>query len=246
MTRSRLATSLVLVVAVVMATPSWAYREAFTPEQREKLQKIQTVFVDVIALTDTGAVDPGPMTQIVASRMEKMGYTVVTKSSDPYDAVLKVKCEQSKTWEGTTRFGSDFDLPDSPSRVWKGPACQFNYLLDGTKILWQKEVRTEFQDSIQAATEAGADNPGAYALRQLTERLRSHEYPLLLAAEWGHPDRLIAVLDDPGAHELQKLKAISLLGEMLAEEAVPRLKEALKDKDLAQQAAVALGNVGKE
>jgi HEAT repeat protein len=33
---------------------------------------------------------------------------------------------------------------------------------------------------------------------------------------------------------------------MVADEALPRLKEALKDKDLAKQATVALGNMGRE
>jgi HEAT repeat protein len=39
---------------------------------------------------------------------------------------------------------------------------------------------------------------------------------------------------------------IALLGEMLSDDALPRLKEALKDKDLSKQAAVAIGNIGRD
>jgi hypothetical protein len=63
-------------------------------------------------------------------------------------------------------MGSDADLPDSPSRVWKGPACQFNYFLGGTKIKWQKEIRTDFEDAVAEAQKANVGDPGAYAMAE--------------------------------------------------------------------------------
>ena len=39
---------------------------------------------------------------------------------------------------------------------------------------------------------------------------------------------------------------MSLLGEMQADEAMPKLKEALKDRDLAMQALAAIGNLGRD
>ena len=92
----------------------------------------------------------------------------------------------------------------------------------------------------------GADDPGAYAMVKLNERLEHYDFPVLLAAEWGQADRLLKALDAPGTTQVRKLKVISLLGEMQADEAFPKLKEALQDKNLAQQAAVALGSTGKE
>jgi len=83
-------------------------------------------------------------------------------------------------------------------------------------------------------------------MAKLKDRLQEYDFPVLLTADWGQADRLLKVLDAPGTSELRKLKIISLLGEMLADEALPRLQEALKDKNLAQQAAVALGNIGKD
>ena len=238
--------AMVCLLLVAMGGTSWAYREYFTPEQRAKLANVQTVRVEVVALTDRGKVDPGPIRELVVSRMEELGYTVVTDRSEPHDVVFKVKCEQRKTWEGTARHGGDADLPDAPSRLWKGPACQLTYLLDGKKIDWRKEVRTEFEDSVATATAAEVDDPGAYAMNELRYRLGHYDFPVLVTAEWGQGERLLQLLDRQGVKELRKLKVIALLGEMQAEEALPRLKKALKNKNLAKQAAVAIGSIGRD
>lgn len=229
-----------------LAGTGWASREYFSQEQKDRLAKAQTVLVEVLALTDKGPLDPGPLAGVVSRRMAEVGYGIATKESEPHDVVLKVKCEQRKTWEGTTTMGSDADLPDSPSRIWKGPACQLTYFLGGTKIRWQKEVRTDFEDAVAAAQKANAGDPGAYAMDKLKERLDQYDFPLLLIAEWGQADRLLKVMDAPDTKEIRKLKVIALLGEMLSQEALPKLKEALKDKDLARQAALAIGNIGKD
>jgi HEAT repeats/PBS lyase HEAT-like repeat len=228
------------------AESSWARRDYFTPEQKDKLTKAQTVLAEAIAITDKGTSPAPEVLETISNGLTGVGYTVVTDPAKPHDVVFRVKCEQRKTWEGTIASGGDADLPDSPSRVWKGPACQLNYLLDGTKIKWQKEVRTEFQDAVEAAQAANAGEPGAYAMTKLNQRLGQYDFPLLLAAEWGQPDRLLKVMDSPGTDQVQKLKVISLLGEMQADEAFPKLKEALKDKNLAKQAAEALGRTGRE
>jgi len=245
MRRGALWAVLSLLLALTSGT-SWAYRDYFTPEQREQLAKAQTVLVEAIALTDKGSVDASQLSEVAARRLSELGYTVISDPAKPHDVVFRVKCEQRKVWEGTTTMGSDADLPDSPSRVWKGPACQLNYLLGGTKIKWQKEVRTDFEDAVQAAQAANAGDPGIYAMTKLKGLLEQYDFPILLTAEWGQAERLLKLLETPGTNELRKLKAISLLGEMMDDKALPRLKEALKDKDLAKQAAVSLGNLGKE
>lgn len=235
-----------LILTITLAGPVWAYRDYFTMEQKAQLGKIQTVLVEAIALTDKGATDAGPIAEVVSRRMAELGYTVVRESTKPHDVAFKVKCEQRKTWEGTTPSGGDADLPDAPSRLWKGPACQLNYVLGAMKIKWQKEIRTEFEDALQAAQAAKAPDVGAYAMTKLKDRLEQYDFPVVVAAEWGQADRLLKLLDASDTSQLRKLKIVSLLGEMVADEALPRLKEALKDKDLAKQAAESLGNTGKD
>lgn len=235
-----------LLLSCLATSSASAYREYFTPEQKTQLERIQTVLVEAIALTDKGMVDAGSLAKVVSHRLSELDYTVVLDQAEPHDVVVRVKCEQRKTWEGTTAGGGDADLPDAPSRLWKGPACQLTYVLGGSKIQWQKEVRTEFDDAVTAAQAAQASNPGVYALSTLEEALTQYEFPLLLAAEWGHAERLLALLDSSDTSQARRLKIISILGEMQADDALPKLKETLKDRDLAKQALVAMGNLGKE
>jgi hypothetical protein len=241
-----LLSTLAFSVVALSASPSWAYRDYFTPEQKALLDKIQALRIEAIALTDKGGVDATPIAELVARRMGELGYTVVGEAGKPHDVVIKVKCEQRKMWEGTTAAGGDADLPDAPSRLWKGPACQMTYLLENMKVKWQKEVRTEFEDAEQAAQSAHAGDPGAYAMGKLRDALETFEFPLLLAAEWGQPERLLKLLARSETPQARKVKIISLLGEMQADEALPKLKEVLKDRDLAKQAIGAIGNLGKE
>ncbi|MBD0315278.1 MAG: HEAT repeat domain-containing protein [Nitrospiraceae bacterium] len=237
---------IVLFGLCTVVSPASAYREYFTVEQKSQLARIQTVLVEVLALTDKGPADTRPLAEVVSRRLSELGYTVIQDSGKPHDVVFRVKCEQRKTWEGTTAAGGDADLPDAPSRLWKGPACQLSYLLGGMKIKWQKEVRTEFEDAHAAAQAAHTSEPETFAMDKLREVLERYDFPLLLTAEWGQPDRLLKLLDSTATDQARKIKIISLLGEMQADEALPKLKEALKDRDLAKQALVAMGNLGKD
>jgi hypothetical protein len=241
--------AVLLPIAYLLAllpTPSWAYRDYFTIEQKAQLAKVQTVLVDAMALTDKGAIEAGPIADLASRRLGELGYTMVQDRAKPHDAVFKVKCEQRKTWEGTTAAGGDADLPDAPSRLWKGPACQMTYLLGELKVRWQREVRTGFDDAVVAAQATKAGEPGAYAIGKLQEELEKYEFPLLLTAEWGQPERLLTLLDSADTTQARKVKIFSLLGEMQADEALPRLKQALQDRDLAKQALSAMGNLGRE
>lgn len=237
---------LAYIIISIIPPSAWAYRDYFTAEQKAQLDKIQVVLVDAIVLTDKGTSDAGPIAEVVARRLRELGYTTVQEPTKPHDAVFKVKCEQRKTWEGTTAAGGDADLPDAPSRLWKGPACQLTYRLGDMKVKWQKEVRTSFEDAGQAALSANAGDPGAFAAGKLKEELEKSDFPLLLAAEWGHPERLLKLLDAADTPQEKKFRIISLLGEMQADEALPKLKQVLQDRDLSKQAIGAMGNLGKE
>jgi hypothetical protein len=243
--------SIILTVLIVLAASvpdSWARREVLDADQKTALVKIDRVLVDVVAITDSGAAKPDPLADVVARRLNSLGYTIVTDPAQPHDAVFKVKCEQRKVWEGTSASGGDADLPDSPSRVWKGPACQLSYLLNGKKMGWRKEVRTEFPDAVEAAAAAKAEDAGTYAMDKLRARLEEYEFPILITAEWGQDERLLKLLDDPGTSPARRVKAIAQLGNIFSAKAVPRLLTALKDPDMevAKAAVIALGNIGKK
>jgi hypothetical protein len=237
-----------LALLVVLVSPVWARQESLTAEEKHKLEKIDRVLVEVIALSDKGSADAAPFNEVVTKRMAAFGYTVLTDPAQPHDVVFTVKCEQHKTWEGTTKMGSDADLPDSPSRLWKGPACQLSYILEGKKMAWRKEVRTDFADAQQAAEAARAGDPSDYAMSKLKERLEDYDFPALITAEWGQEERLFKVYDDPATPSARKVRLIGLFGYLFEAKAVPRLLAALKgdDVDMAKASALALGNIGQK
>ena len=238
--------SMVLVILVV--SNSWARQESMTEEEKHKLEKIDRVLAEVIALSDKGPVEVGAFTEVVTKRMKEFGYTVVTDPAQPHDVILNVKCEQRKTWEGTTKMGSDADLPDSPSRLWKGPACQLSYVLEGKKMAWRKEVRTDFADAQQAADAAKAGDPSDYAMGKLKERLEEYDFPALITADWGQEERLFKLYDDPATSSARKARLIGLFGYLFETKAVPRLVTGLRGNDLeiAKASALALGNIGQK
>ena len=237
-----------LVLLLGYGTTGEARRESFTDSQRAALAKIDRVLVEALALTDRGEVDARDIADLTARRLGELGYTAVLDPAQPYDAVLRVKCEQRKVWQGTIRSGGDADLPDSPSRTWKGPACQLRYSLGDKPMTWAKEVRTDFSDAMKAAAEAKADDAGAFALSRLQERLAVYDFPIYLATEWGQDDRLLKHLDDSDIPSPRKAKMVWALGQMFSDQAVPRLQELVNDpnQEIATAAVIALGNIGHE
>ena len=238
----------ILGVLLLLGDPSWARREALTAEQKSQMERIDRVLITVIALSDKGAIDAGPLIEVAATRMKESGYTPVTDPTQPHDVELKIKCEQKKTWEGTTTMGSDADLPDAPSRIWKGPACQFGYLLNGKKMAWRKEVRTDFDDAQAAATLAKAGDPTAFAMTKLQARLEEYDFPALITAEWGQEARLLRLYDDPNTPVARKVKLVALFGDLFSVNAIPRLLDGLNgpDRSIAKASALALGNIGQK
>lgn len=238
----------ILALGVLTAVESQARLEILTPEQKDRLKKAERVLIDVVALTQKGTVDPGPLSEVIQRRMKELGYIPVTDHGQPHDVLFKVKCEEQKIWEGTLASGGDADLPDSPSRVWKGPACQFSYLIGGKSRGWRKEVRTHFADAAQAAAEAKAGDPGAFAMGKLKERLEDYDFPVKVTAEWGQEGRLLVLLNGTQVPTKRKAAIIQALGQIFSTDAVPQLVPALKDPDpeVAKEAAIALGNIGSK
>jgi hypothetical protein len=234
--------SLVLTLGIV--ADSSARRIYITPEQHAQLQKIEIIYLRVLALTEDGRVPTDDLVLVIQPRLETLGYNVVSDRTQPHDVQLKVKCEERKKWSGTTRAGGDAELADSPARLWKGPACLFSYLLQGKDLGWYKEVRTPFEDPTQAAQSAQANDPGAYALSQLQIRLQEFDFPIMVAAEWGQIHRILHFLGEPDASKTRKLRILDVLTKQKSQESLPYLKELIKDKDYAEKAIVAMAGLG--
>ncbi|MFZ1746364.1 MAG: HEAT repeat domain-containing protein [Nitrospirales bacterium] len=241
---TRWSSFLIFAILCVGVMASEARRIHLTPEQKTQLENAQTVLVEVLALTEKGTYDPSPLAATVTARLEDMGYTVTTDRSQPHDVEVKVKCEEQKTVTGTSPTGGDVDLADAPNRLWKGPACLLTYFLQHNDLQWKKEVRTTFSDARQAAQQAQVDDAGTYAMDQLNQRLSEYDFPVLLSAEWGQIDRLLKLLDNPNTPKLRKVKILSVLSDVHAEEALPQLTKLLESTDLQQETINALSGAG--
>lgn len=221
-----------------------ARRIHLSPEQQAQLANANSVFVKVLALTEKGPADSSPFIETITTRLQELNYTVVTDQAQPHDIEFKVKCEERKTLTGTSTTGGDVDLSDAPDRLWKGPACLLTYQLDHRDLDWKKEIRTSFPDAVQAAQEANVDSAGQYAMTHLNQRLAEYEFPLLLSAEWGQVDRLLERLEHPKTTKLRKAKILSLLSDLQAKKALPKLTKLLESTDLQEETINALAGAG--
>ncbi len=225
-------------------SPTEARRIHLTPEQQSQLGKVNSILVRVLALTEKGPTDSTIFIKTITTRLQELNYTVVSDATQPHDIEFKVKCEERKTWTGTSTTGGDVDLADAPDRLWKGPACLLTYQLEHRDLEWKKEIRTSFSDAVQAAQKAKGSTAGQYAMTQLNQRLAEYEFPILLSAEWGQVDRLLQLLENPKTTRLRKAKILSVLSELNSEEALPKLTQLLGSTDLQQEIINALGGAG--
>ena len=239
-----------VLILLFFMTLEWSHarKELLSPEEKDRLRQIEQLHLDSLLLTSKGAVDATPLAAAATARLTQLGYRVSFDAGQPADAAVKIKCEERKTWEGTGRSGGDADMMDAAARLWKGPACQISYRIGTRTADWRHEIRTPFADPREAATKAGQSDAGAYAVAALLDQVRTDDFPLLLAAEWGHHARLIAALNGAGLTTRQKVTLIGLIGTTQSVETVPTLTRTLNDADpaVAEASAAALGAIGHE
>ena len=237
--------SLVLFGTWYVAPHVSAERILFNPQQKAQLQRIETIFVKTVALTEKGLVDPTLIETAAADRLTATGYTVITAESKPHDVVLKVRCDERKPWPGIRKSDGEIQQPGAPSRNWKGPACRLSYFFDGRKGPWQYEVRTTFDNAWEASRANGQGDPGQYALQHLSQALRASDFPLDLAAEWKQAERLSSLLTDPKTDKATKLKILSLAGHVPGDTMLQALQLIRTEAEFAAPATIALGYMGE-
>lgn len=218
-----------------------------TAEEKALLGRVERVHLETLVLTSRGPAETPPLTRTAAARLEQLGYVIVVDGNAPSDVTVKIKCEESKTWEGTGQSGGDADSVDAAARLWKGPACQISYRIGTQNTDWRHEVRAAKTSGQNSSKKSGDADSGNAAISALLDQLRHDDFPYLLAAEWGQLNRLLTSLESPGIDKSKKLRLIGLIGSMQSEHAVPRLTTLLKDSDpdVAGAAATALGTVGE-
>ena len=237
--------SLVLLGTWYVAPHVSAERILFNPQQKAQLQRVETIFVKAVALTEKGLVDPTLIETAAADRLTATGFTVITTKNEPHDVVLKVKCDERKPWAGVRKSDGEIQQPGAPSRNWRGPACQLSYFFDGQKGPWQYEVRTPFDNAWEAAKADGHDDAGLFALQHLSQALRDSDFPLDLAAEWRQAKQLSSLLTDTRTDKATRFKILSLAGHVPGDDMLQALQQIRTEADFAVPATIALGAMGE-
>ena len=225
---------------IISAAPT-----AVTSTQGVPLEQVQHVLVETLALTERGVQDFPTLQQVVSDRLAQAGFSPVHEVTAPHDIIVRVKCEERKTWTGPSQHRKDGHPLSTVSRLWKGPTCHISYRYQGEPAHWSWEVRTSFEDPGQAAQEAGATNAGLYALQELQTQLTQDEFPLYLAAEWRQTDRLIHLFQQTTDQLDRRRLILQLLGPLNSPAALSTIEEATKNPELAMTAMTALGHQGE-
>ncbi len=223
-----------------------ARKELLSQDEKDQLRKVERIHLELLTLTGKGPVDGAAVQRAASERLASLGYRIEDDRAQPADLTVKIKCEELKTWEGTGRSGGDADMVDAAARLWKGPACQITYRSGQRTADWRHEVRTPFANPLEAAKKAGQSDSGIFAIGALAERIKTDDFPFLLAADLGHVDRLVSALERPDLTKAQKVTVIGLIGGTQSAEAIPRVTALTKDTDpdVAAAAATALGTIG--
>lgn len=229
----------------VVPMDSHARKNTLSPEQKARLQTAQIVEVEALALTEKGSADSQPIHRVVSARLQNLGLTVVDENPPPAHVILKVKCEERRSLVAMTKIGGDADQPGTPSRIWKGPACQLTYRIDGQRGPWRQEVRTPFEDAWKEARSHGKKNSGLFALEQLRDVLQTSDFPLELLAEWGQANRLATILTSEKSSPATKRTILRLAKKVSAPTMLQALQTTMSNQALAPQATQAMGFMGK-
>ena len=230
---------------LVISAPIISFFSPWTEVHAASLAQAQRVLVETVALTERGIQDSTVLQQTVSKRLAQTGFDPVQTPTDPHDVMVRVKCEERKSWSGPSKHRGRSHLRSAASRLWKGPACQISYRYNGHTPYWKWEVRTSFEKPDQAAKAAGVTRPGLFALQALNSQLASNDFPLYLAAEWGQSDRLISLFNQ-SMDDLERRRLIlQLLGPLPSPACLATLQAAMKEPDLASTAISAMGKQGE-
>ena len=218
---------------------------ALTSTPAIPLEQVQHVLIETIAITEKGVQDSAIFQQVVSERLAQAGFTPVHDINSPHDIIVRVKCEERKTWSGPSKHRKGSHPSAAASRLWKGPACHISYRYQSKPAIWSWEVRTSFEEPRKAAKAAGTTYSGMYALQELQAQLAQDEFPLYLAAEWRQTDRLIHLFQQSRDQLDRRRLILQLLGPVASPTVLSTIQEATQDPDLALTAIAALGDQGE-
>ena len=94
-------------------------------------------------------------------------------------------------------MGSDADLPDAPSRIWKGRPASSGICSMGKRWPGGRKCAPTSTMPKRRRRWPKRGDPTAFAMANCQARLEGYDFPALITAEWGQEARLFRLYDDP-------------------------------------------------
>ena len=209
------------------------------------LSSAQTILLKATNKQTSGHMADSTFIQkIFSTRMEELGYTVLTDSLKKHDVVVELNCENQTPKDNRTlrSVGKNQMNPFTQ----EGPPCKLRYFYEGRPIPWQRINRIVYAEGVKVAKALPINHPAYSTTSQTIDYLEQYDFPLLLSAEWGHIDRLIRIFHSPETTHIRQRFIISLLGEIHATPAFSFLVKTLQKEHLITTTARALGHFGEQ
>ena len=188
-------------------------------------------------------IHPAFIMEILQPRLEKIGYRVARASTHSLDGLwLQVDCETIPVRKGLPPRDRAGSALRKPPRL--GPPCQFAYSYHREVVPWKNVERLIYSESVAAMQQISQAAVPLNPQECVKEFFRLYDFPMLLAAEWGHVDRLLQVLHHPDTGVSRQKLILMLFGEAHIARGYPVLVEKLQDRRVAKEAAEAIGFFG--
>jgi len=235
----------VVCCSVVMGTSTGA-QSSDLRQSREPLPGVSDISLVGISVDMGAAQDfmrPQTIIETLQPRLKTLGYRVALASTHSPDGLwLQVDCHALAEKIGPRSPSVSPTLSAKSRRL--GPPCQLAYSYRRKVIPWQNVDRLIYSESVSTMKTIAKISPLLNPQECVKTFFRLYDIPVLVAAEWGHVDRLLHVLNRPKTPISRQRLILALLGETHVASGYPVLVEKLQDIRLAKEAAEALGFFG--
>lgn len=188
-------------------------------------------------------ITPAFIIETLQPRLEKIGYRVLPASTHSPDGLwLQVDCQSIPEKKGVLSSDTSRSSLRKASRF--RPPCHIAYIYHREVIPWKNVERLIYSESVAAMQQISQIATPLKPQECVEQFFRLYDFPILLAAEWGHVDRLLHVLKHPDTVVSRQRLILTLIGEAHIEKGYPVLVEKLEDGRIAKEAAEAIGFFG--
>ncbi len=186
---------------------------------------------------------PITILETVQPRLEQLGYRVAEPSTHSSGGLwLQIHCQVLR--EKINAVSSQAGKGAIAEVRVLGPPCELAYSFKQQVVPWKNVDRLIYSESVATMQRISQGARRLNPKECVEQFFHLYDFPVLLAAEWGHINRLLQVLKNPDTDVSRQRLILILLGETQVQKGYPVLVQKLRDPEVAKEAAEALGYFG--